>query len=64
MPVAGRFMYSFGEDELPFISVGSATAAAVALGGGIVLLIALCACTVPTIRALRVEPTEALRGEG
>jgi ABC-type lipoprotein release transport system permease subunit len=35
-----------------------------ALGVSVLLLVSLAACTVPTMRALRIAPMEALRREG
>lgn len=37
---------------------------ATALGLGVTVLIGVLACTAPTLRALRIMPTEALRGDG
>jgi ABC-type lipoprotein release transport system permease subunit len=39
-------------------------AMASALGASVMLLVSLTACTVPTLRALRIAPIDALRGEG
>jgi ABC-type lipoprotein release transport system permease subunit len=33
-------------------------------GVGVSVVIGLLACTAPTVRALRIAPTEALRGDG
>jgi ABC-type lipoprotein release transport system permease subunit len=37
---------------------------ATALGASVMVLVALAACTVPTLRALRIAPMDALRKEG
>jgi ABC-type lipoprotein release transport system permease subunit len=36
---------------------------AAVLGASVMLLVSLTACTVPTLRALRIEPVDALRQE-
>jgi ABC-type lipoprotein release transport system permease subunit len=35
-----------------------------ALGVSVMLLVSLAACTVPTLRALRIAPMDALRKDG
>jgi ABC-type lipoprotein release transport system permease subunit len=45
-------------------SVPAAMAMASVLGVSVMLLVSLAACTVPTLRALRIAPTDALRAEG
>ena len=42
-------------------SVPGAAALASALGASVLLLVSLTACTVPTLRALRIAPMDALR---
>jgi ABC-type lipoprotein release transport system permease subunit len=37
---------------------------ATVLGVAVMLLVSLAACTVPTLRALRIAPIDALRQEG
>jgi ABC-type antimicrobial peptide transport system permease subunit len=49
------------EEVLPS---GKAYLVAVVLGAGLMVLIGLLACTGPTLRALRITPTEALKAEG
>lgn len=62
VPLAARLMVDF-RSEARAISGGNATLTALAIGLAVVGLIALFACTVPTLRALRIQPTEALRAE-
>ena len=45
-------------------SVPGALGIATVLGLSVMLLVALTACTVPTLRALRIEPVDALRKDG
>jgi len=59
MAIAGRILFEFHEagripDYSPF-------ALALAMGVGVMLLIGSLACVVPTLRALKIMPTEALR---
>ena len=43
------------------ITTQSPVALALVVGVGVMVLIGVLACTVPTLRALRIMPTEALR---
>jgi hypothetical protein len=61
MPLAGRLYYLTQEDPA---AKGAAVVAAVVPGVGVLVLLALLACTGPIVRALRVVPTEAMRAEG
>lgn len=72
--VSGIFTRAFVQTGAGIL-VGSALAAAMGLGSvrqvllllaadGVMLLVGLTACAVPLRRALRIEPTEALRSEG
>jgi putative ABC transport system permease protein len=58
MPLAGYLFYKVGGSDNPV----SSFLTALVTGIGVMSLVALIACTAPTLRALRVEPTEALRG--
>lgn len=58
LPVAALFLHS--DEGPPYVGAGKA----LAVGVAILLLVGLAACTGPTLRALRVEPSEALRAEG
>jgi hypothetical protein len=61
MPIAQRLYYLTQENPA---AKGAAVVAAVVSALGVVLLLAAIACGAPLARALRVQPTEALRGEG
>jgi len=61
MPIAGGLMAIF---KVEFGSTNSPVVGALVLGGGVMVLIGVLACTVPTLRALRIMPTEALREGG
>ena len=45
------------------LSQSSVLSSALIIGGGVMLVIGLIACTGPTLRALRIAPDEALRQE-
>jgi hypothetical protein len=64
LPFAGALSYEFLEVTGSGGSVPGAVAMASVLGLSVMLLVSLAACTVPTLRALRVAPMDALRKEG
>jgi putative ABC transport system permease protein len=64
LPFVGMLSYEFLELTGSGRSVPGAVAMASALGVSVLLLVSLAACTVPTVRALRIAPTDALRNEG
>jgi predicted permease len=64
LPFAGALCYEFLELTGSGASVSGAVAMASVLGVAVMLLVSLAACTVPTVRALRIEPVDALRAEG
>jgi putative ABC transport system permease protein len=53
----------FGLADTGEAGVGMSVGVALAVGVGLVALIGVASCLSPTRRALRIEPTEALRGE-
>jgi putative ABC transport system permease protein len=63
LPFAGALCYEFlevtGSGSLP-----GAVAMTAVLGVSVMLLVSLAACTVPTLRALRIAPIDALRADG
>lgn len=61
LPFAGALCYEFLELTGSGGSVPAAVAMAAVLGLSVMLLVSLAACTVPTLRALRIAPVEALR---
>ena len=63
LPFAGALCYEFLE-LTGSGSVPGALAMASVLGVSVMLLVSLTACTVPTLRALRIAPIDALRQEG
>ena len=63
LPFAGALCYEFLELTGAGRSVPGAMAMASALGVSVMLLVSLTACTVPTVRALRIAPMDALRWE-
>ena len=63
MPFAGALCYEFLELTGAGRSVPAAVAMASVLGVSVLLLVSLTACTVPTLRALRIAPVDALRAE-
>jgi putative ABC transport system permease protein len=64
LPFAGALCYEFLELTGSGRSVPGAVAMASVLGVSVMLLVSLTACTVPTLRALRIAPMDALRQEG
>jgi putative ABC transport system permease protein len=64
LPFAGALCYEFLELTGSGRSVPGAVAMALLLGVSVMLLVSLTACTVPTLRALRIAPIDALRQEG
>ena len=64
LPFAGVLCYEFLEVTGSGGSVPAAVAMALTLGLSVMLLVSLIACTVPTLRALRIAPVDALRSEG
>ena len=64
LPFAGALCYEFLELTSSGGSIPGAIAMASVLGLSVMLLVSLTACTVPTLRALRIAPTDALRQEG
>jgi len=64
LPFAGALSYEFLELTGSGRSVPGAVAMALLLGVSVMLLVSLAACTVPTLRALRIAPMDALRKEG
>jgi ABC-type antimicrobial peptide transport system permease subunit len=63
LPFAGALCYEFLELTGSGRSVPAAVAMASGLGVSVMLLVSLTACTVPTLRALRIAPIDALRKE-
>jgi hypothetical protein len=59
LPLAGRVFFEVAEGDPAAALWGAAST--FALGVGVMLLVGLTACTAPTLRALRISPTEALR---
>jgi putative ABC transport system permease protein len=64
LPFAGALSYEFLELTGSGRSVTGAVAMAAVVGVSVMLLVSLTACTVPTLRALRIAPMDALRQEG
>ena len=64
LPFAGALCYEFLELTGSGGSVPGAVAMASVLGVSVLLLVSVTACTVPTLRALRIAPVDALRKEG
>lgn len=61
-PMAAFFFVQLRDDSSLAVSSVSTFLAALVPGLVVMVLVALVACTAPTLRAMRVEPTEALRG--
>jgi predicted permease len=64
LPFAGALSYEFLELTGSGGSIPGAVAMASVLGVSVMLLVSLTACTVPTLRALRIAPMDALRTDG
>ena len=64
LPLAGALCYEFLELTGAGASVPAAVAMASGLGVSVMLMVSLAACTVPTLRALRIAPVDALRNDG
>jgi putative ABC transport system permease protein len=64
LPFAGAVSYEFLELTGAGRSVPGAVVMASVLGVSVMLLVSLTACTVPTLRALRIAPMDALRRDG
>ena len=64
LPVAGALSYELLALTGSGRSLPGAAAMASLLGISVMLLVSLTACTVPTLRALRIAPTVALRQDG
>jgi predicted permease len=63
LPIAARIFFEMQDPSGPARSAWLAVALALGQGIGIILLVALAACVVPTRRALRISPVDALRGD-
>jgi ABC-type antimicrobial peptide transport system permease subunit len=63
LPLAGSIFFEMQEQSAA-PSAWLAIGLALAQGVGILLLVGLAACLVPTRRALRISPVEALKGDG
>jgi putative ABC transport system permease protein len=63
LPFAGALCYEF-LDVMGTGSLPGAVAMALGLGASVMLVVSLTACTVPTLRALRIAPVDALRADG
>jgi putative ABC transport system permease protein len=64
LPFAGALCYEFLELRGSGGSVPGAVAMASVLGATVMLLVSFTACTMPTLRALRIAPIDALRQDG
>jgi hypothetical protein len=53
-------LFTISDEASPYAGTGQA----LAVGATVMVLIGLVACTGPTLRALRVHPSEALKGDG
>ncbi len=61
IPIAGGLIAML---KIEFGSTNSPIVGALVLGGSVMALIGMLACVAPTLRALRIMPTEALREGG
>ncbi|MGE0815697.1 MAG: ABC transporter permease [Vicinamibacterales bacterium] len=64
LPIAGPLCYEFLETTGSGGSLPGAAAMAAGLGAAVLLLVSLTACTVPTLKALRIAPMDALPRDG
>jgi ABC-type antimicrobial peptide transport system permease subunit len=64
LPFAGALCYESLELTGFGRSVPGAVAMALGLGVSVMLVVSITACTVPTLRALRIAPMDALRKDG
>ena len=64
MPVAGRIFFELFDDAGSTYSAVSGSVLALIVGMSVMGLIGVVACTAPLLRALRIAPTEALKGGG
>jgi putative ABC transport system permease protein len=64
LPFAGAVAYEFLELTGAGRSIPGAVALATGVGLSVMLLVSLTACAVPTLRALRIAPMDALRRDG
>lgn len=63
LPVAGLVSYEYLGLTGLGPSVPAAAAMAAGLGASVLVLVSMTACAAPTLRALRIAPTEAMRAE-
>ena len=63
MPLAGRIFFEILDERGASHAGWSGALLAIVLGAGILALIALAACAAPTLRALRIMPSEALKAQ-
>jgi hypothetical protein len=64
LPLVARIFFEIQEDAGRDPSAVWAIATALVPGIGILVLVGLAACIAPTLRALRISPVEALKGDG
>ncbi len=64
MPVAGVLSVTMRNEFGSVSSASSSIIVVLVLGGGVLVMIGMLACIAPTLRALRIMPTEALREGG
>ena len=62
LPLAGMVFFEMQEQSASQ-SAWLAVGLALAQGVGFLLIVALAACLVPTLRALRISPVEVLKGD-
>jgi predicted permease len=64
LPLAGALCHEFLELTGFGSSLPAAVALAAALGASVLLVVSVAACAIPTVRALRIAPVDALRADG